>query len=446
MNIGIACYASVGGSGVVAAELARHLFAMGHQTHVISSDAPFRLREANGGVRFHRVDMPGYPVFLEPQYLLALANRLVQVSRACRLDIIHAHYAIPHAAAAYLAKQILAATAGGSRVPRVITTLHGTDVTILGADPSYRETVAFCIDQSDAVTAVSASLRDDTRGAMRVTSDIVVIPNFLDRTVYHRTTDSALRDRLCPRGHKLVMHVSNLRPVKQVGAVVRVFARIRQRVPARLLIVGEGPEQGRARQLIDELRIGEHVEWIGESQASPGCCRPPICSCCRRCRKASGCRRSRRWPVACRRWRRTSAGSPKSSPTASPACCTRPTMSRAWRTAPSRCSATNRCMPPWPRTRSVRRWSGSAPTASCHATPNSTNAPSTRVPPRTPAGDGVMADVDDERSRGAAPDRAGDAHSGQAAGRAAGAAAHQLVPPDLPTAALNSSNALSTGT
>lgn len=266
MNVGITCYASVGGSGVVAAELARHLVKLGHQTHVISSDAPFRLRDSDAGVRFHRVETPGYPVFLEPQYLLALANRLVQVARAYRLDIIHAHYAIPHAAAAYLARQILSATSDGSRVPRVITTLHGTDVTILGADPSYRETVAFCIDQSDAVTTVSASLRDDTKRQMRVTSDIVVIPNFLDATVYRRTPHPALRARLAPNGERLVTHMSNLRPVKQVDAVVRVFARIRGAVAARLLIVGEGPELARAEQLIDELNLRPHVELIGESQ------------------------------------------------------------------------------------------------------------------------------------------------------------------------------------
>ena len=266
MNIGIACYASVGGSGVVAAELARSLASRGHGLHVISSDAPFRLRESTAGVRFHRVDTPGYPVFLEPQYLLALANRLVQVARAYQLDIIHAHYAIPHAAAAYLARQILSATEDGCTVPRVVTTLHGTDVTILGADPSYRETVAFCIDQSDAVTAVSASLREDTRLQMRVSSDIVVIPNFLDDRIYRRVSDPMLRARLCPPDQKLVTHMSNLRPVKQIDAVVRVFARIRERVAARLLIVGEGPELARAQQLIAELHLRPHVELAGESQ------------------------------------------------------------------------------------------------------------------------------------------------------------------------------------
>ena len=265
MNIGIVCYASVGGSGVVASELARCLAGRGHRTHVISSDTPFRLRESDADVRFHRVETPGYPLFREPQYLLALANRLVQVAHAQRLDIIHAHYAIPHAAAAYLARQILAG-AGASQVPRTITTLHGTDVTILGSDPSYRETVAFCIDQSDAVTAVSASLRDDTKRDMPVKSDIVVIPNFLDCDFHRRAPDPALRARFCAPDEKLVAHISNLRPVKQVDAVVRVFAKIRERVPARLLIVGEGPELGRTEQLIDQLGVSAHVELIGEAQ------------------------------------------------------------------------------------------------------------------------------------------------------------------------------------
>jgi N-acetyl-alpha-D-glucosaminyl L-malate synthase BshA len=263
MNIGIVCYASVGGSGVVASELARCLAERGHQTHVISSDTPFRLRAPGPAIRFHRVETPGYPLFREPQYLLALANRLVQVSRTYHLDIIHAHYAIPHAAAAYLARQIL--TASGGSVPRTITTLHGTDVTILGADPSYRETVAFCVDQSDAVTAVSASLRDDTKREMPVRSAIEVIPNFLDCAFHRRAPNPTLRARLCPAGEKLVVHISNLRPVKQVDAVVQVFARVRERVASRLAIVGEGPELGKAEELIRKLGLSAHVEMIGET-------------------------------------------------------------------------------------------------------------------------------------------------------------------------------------
>ena len=156
MNIGIVCYASVGGSGVVATELATALAERGHQVHIISSEAPFRLRE-QAGLTFHRVETPTYPLFREPQYLLSLANKIVQVARAQALDIVHAHYAIPHAAAAYLARQIIADS--GRPAPAVVTTLHGTDITIVGSDPSYTETVAYCIEQSDAVTAVSESLK-----------------------------------------------------------------------------------------------------------------------------------------------------------------------------------------------------------------------------------------------------------------------------------------------
>jgi N-acetyl-alpha-D-glucosaminyl L-malate synthase BshA len=265
MNIAIVCYASVGGSGVVAAELAKCLAGRGHQVHVVSSEPPFRLRQFQPGVRFHRVETPGYPLFREPQYLLALANRLVDVSRTHGLDIIHAHYAIPHAAAAYLARQILASS-GQSSVPRTVTTLHGTDVTILGADPSYRETVAFCIDQSDAVTAVSASLRDDTRREMPVRRKIEVIPNFLDCCFRGRKENPELRARLCPpeRYDHLLTHISNFRPVKQVETVVRLFAQVRTRLRARLLLIGEGPDFPRVEYLVRELGLAEDVSMAGE--------------------------------------------------------------------------------------------------------------------------------------------------------------------------------------
>ena len=160
MNIGIICYASIGGSGIVATELGKMLASRGHHVHVLSSDMPVRLGDYQPGLSFHRVEDPSYPLFREPQYLLSLANKIVQVSRDEHLDIVHAHYAVPHATAAYLARQILAATNGGS-VPRVITTLHGTDITLLGADRSYSEIVAFSIQQSDGVTAVSESLKAD---------------------------------------------------------------------------------------------------------------------------------------------------------------------------------------------------------------------------------------------------------------------------------------------
>lgn len=268
MNIGIVCYASVGGSGAVAAELAKCLARRGHEVHVISSEPPFRLGDFHPAVRFHTVQVPGYPLFREPQYLLALANTLVRVSREHNLDIIHAHYAIPHAAAAYLAKQILSSAIGPSPIPTVITTLHGTDITLLGSDPSYSEAVAFCIDQSDGVTSVSESLKADTYQALPVRARIRVIPNFLDCEFYGRKPDPGLRERFCPRDRcqRLVSHVSNFRPVKRIEAVVEVFRRIREKIPARLLLVGEGPESPRAARLIRQLGLAEEVDTIGEQQ------------------------------------------------------------------------------------------------------------------------------------------------------------------------------------
>ena len=267
MNIGIVCYASVGGSGIVATELAKALAVRGHQVRLISSDPPFRLGEFQAGLVFHEVKTPGYPLFREPQYLLSLANKLVEVAREFDLDIIHAHYAIPHAVAAYLARQILSASTV-KKVPRVVTTLHGTDVTIIGSDESYSETAAFCIDQSDAVTAVSESLRQDTYRQLQVRADIRVIPNFLDCRQHRRLPDAGLGARYRNRDDptKLVIHVSNFRPVKRAEAVVRIFHRIRERVPARLLLIGDGPELPLARRAARELGVSADVDALGEQE------------------------------------------------------------------------------------------------------------------------------------------------------------------------------------
>jgi N-acetyl-alpha-D-glucosaminyl L-malate synthase BshA len=268
MHIGVVCYASVGGSGIVATELAKALARRGHQVHLVSTEPPFRLGEYEAGLAFHRVHTPTYPLFREPQYLLSLANKLVQLSREFSLDIIHAHYGIPHATAAYLAKQILMATNVDPAVPapRVITTLHGTDITLLGSDPSYSETVAFSIDQSDGVTAVSRSLRRDTYQALPIKSDIRVIPNFLECDVHRRRDMPELRARLCPpeKYDKLIIHLSNFRPVKRVDAVVQIFERIRKEVRAKLIFVGEGPELGRAMRMVHDLGLACDVEALGE--------------------------------------------------------------------------------------------------------------------------------------------------------------------------------------
>lgn len=263
MNIGIVCYASVGGSGVIATELARHLAARDHHVHVLSADLPFRLRENDGGVVFHRVETPAYPLFREPQYLLALSTRIVDVARTEGLDLVHAHYAVPHATAAWLATAILKSRDGAA--PKVVTTLHGTDITLIGSDPSYRETVAFSIEQSDAVTAVSESLRNDTLRDVAARRDIHVVPNFVDVDRYRRGADGTLRARLCGEGcDSLIVHVSNMRPVKRLEAVVEVFRLVRQEARARLILAGEGPELPAARSRLDELGLLPYVDFLGE--------------------------------------------------------------------------------------------------------------------------------------------------------------------------------------
>ncbi|MEO8257627.1 MAG: N-acetyl-alpha-D-glucosaminyl L-malate synthase BshA [Acidobacteriota bacterium] len=264
MNIGIVCYASIGGSGVIATELGKTLAVRGHGVHILSSDTPFRLGDYQPGLSFHRVETPAYPLFREPQYLLSLANKIVQVARAERLDIIHAHYAIPHATAAYLARQILAAPPLRRPPPKVITTLHGTDITLLGSDPSYSETVAFCIQQSDGVTAVSESLKADTRRELGVDRDIRVIPNFLDCSVHRRIAVPDLRSRFARADEKIVIHVSNFRPVKRVAAAVEVFGRIRAQTRAQLLMVGDGPDMGEAVQRTRALGLTDDVHFVGE--------------------------------------------------------------------------------------------------------------------------------------------------------------------------------------
>ena len=265
MNIGIVCYASVGGSGIIATELAMSLAARGHDVHLISTDTPFRMQEYQPRLWFHRVNTPAYPLFREPQYVISLATRIVQLVREFRLDVVHAHYAVPHATAAYLAKEIMKAAPDVPVVPRIITTLHGTDITLVGRDPSYAETVAFSIGQSDAVTAVSESLKADTCRTLAVQREVTVIPNFLDCHIYRRIPHPELRARLCPPPfEKLVMHASNFRPVKRVTAVVDVFARIVRQVPARLLLVGDGPDLGLALDRAKRLGIAHAVEALGE--------------------------------------------------------------------------------------------------------------------------------------------------------------------------------------
>jgi L-malate glycosyltransferase len=267
MNVGIVCYASMGGSGIVATELGKALAARGHEVHVISADQPFRLGTFNPGLAFHQVQTPSYPLFREPQYLLSLANTIVRLSREHDLDIVHAHYAVPHATAAVLARQVLAAS-GSRRPPKIVTTLHGTDITVVGADPSYSEIVAYSIAESDGVTAVSDSLRETTCRELSLERPIDVIPNFLDCDTYHRSPAPALRARYT-RGdpeRRVVMHISNFRPVKRVDSVVQIFARIAARLPAVLLLVGDGPEIPVARRVAAQLGVGDRVQYLGAQE------------------------------------------------------------------------------------------------------------------------------------------------------------------------------------
>ena len=264
MNVGIICYASMGGSGIVATELAKALADRGHQVHVISADQPFRLNTFHPGLVFHQVHTPSYPLFREPQYVIGLANTVVQVAREQGLDIVHAHYAVPHATAAVLARQVL--TASGGRGPRVVTTLHGTDITVVGADPSYSEIVAFSIDQSDGVTAVSESLRGATCRELAVHRRIDVIPNFLDCHTYHRIAVPDLRRRYADEGTSVEMHLSNFRPVKRIDSVVEVFAQIARRVPAVLLLAGDGPEVATARRVARQLDVAAKVHLLGAQE------------------------------------------------------------------------------------------------------------------------------------------------------------------------------------
>ena len=264
MRIGIVCYATVGGSGVVATELAHALAGRGHDVHLVSAELPFRWRWGTPGLSFERVDTPSYPLFREPQYLLALTNTLVRVSRRHKLDLIHAHYAVPHATAAYLADRILSADPGTP--PKTLTTLHGTDITLVGSDPSYASVVGFSIDASDGVTAVSESLKRDTTAALGVRRDIHVIPNFLDCAEYRRRPDPELRARLCPPGdcEAIVMHISNFRSVKRTSMVLDIFARIRRQVPARLVMVGDGPDRLAVERQAAEAGLSELVDFVGE--------------------------------------------------------------------------------------------------------------------------------------------------------------------------------------
>ncbi|MEQ1857752.1 MAG: N-acetyl-alpha-D-glucosaminyl L-malate synthase BshA, partial [Longimicrobiales bacterium] len=260
MKIGITCYPTYGGSGAVATELGLALAERGHEIHFVTYAQPFRLVGLHERVFYHEVEMEDYPLFEYPPYSLALAVALHDTARREDLDILHMHYAIPHAAAAYLAKQMLAA----ERDIKIVTTLHGTDITLVGLHPSFRAITRFSILQSDGLSAVSQFLKNETVRDFSVPEHrIDVIPNFVDTDVWRRDREPCHRSKLAPDGQKIVMHVSNFRAVKRVQDVVAVFAKIRAKVKARLVLVGDGPERPRALQLAADLGLGDDVLYLG---------------------------------------------------------------------------------------------------------------------------------------------------------------------------------------
>jgi N-acetyl-alpha-D-glucosaminyl L-malate synthase BshA len=264
MRIGIVCYPTFGGSGVVATELGKGLAAKGHQVHFITYNQPQRLDFLNENVFFHEVRFEHYPLFEYPPYETALASKMVDVVKHEKLDLLHVHYAIPHASAAYMARQILASQ--GIRIP-VITTLHGTDITLVGKDPGYEPVVTFSINQSDGVTAVSADLARETESTFHISRHIEVIPNFIDLDRFRKQTREHFRLAICPAGEKLLVHTSNFRKVKRIGDVLQMFALLRKKMPAKLLLVGDGPERQKLEIQCRDLHLEQDVRFLGKLDA-----------------------------------------------------------------------------------------------------------------------------------------------------------------------------------
>ncbi len=261
MKIGIVCYPTFGGSGVVATELGKGLAKIGHEVHFITYRQPTRLDFFSENLYYHEVDIKSYPLFDFPPYELALASKLVSVVKYEKLDLLHVHYAIPHASAAYMAKQILKEQ--GIHIP-VVTTLHGTDITLVGKDPSYEPVVTFSINQSDGVTAVSEDLKRETYEYFDIKRDIEVIYNFIDLDRFKRQKKEHFKLAICPNGEKLMVHTSNFRKVKRVEDVIRVFFEVRKEIPAKLLLVGDGPERDKMERLCRELGTCDDIRFLGK--------------------------------------------------------------------------------------------------------------------------------------------------------------------------------------
>jgi N-acetyl-alpha-D-glucosaminyl L-malate synthase BshA len=259
LKIGIVCYPTFGGSGVVATELGKALAEKGHEIHFITYSQPVRLGSLRKNVRYHEVNVSDYPLFLYPPYELVLASKMVDVAKHEGLDLLHVHYAIPHASAAYMAKQILKRE--GINLP-VITTLHGTDITLLGRDASFEPVISFAINESDAVTAVSQSLRTDTYKLFGINIDIEVIPNFLNPNLIDEEIVKEIREEYAPDGVPMLIHISNFRPVKRVMDVMEIYKRVNELKPSILIMVGDGPDRSKAEQFAREHQLN-NVVFVG---------------------------------------------------------------------------------------------------------------------------------------------------------------------------------------
>jgi len=263
-KIGIVCYPTYGGSGVVATELGMALASKDHEVHFISYSQPFRLDVFSNKINFHEVSVPDYPLFEYIPYEHNLTAKLVDVVLHEKLNLLHVHYAIPHASAALSAKQILAAQ--GIHIP-IITTLHGTDITLLGKDKSFKSVIEFAINNSDAVTAVSKSLKKETITSFKLEKKIQVIPNFIDSTLYKFENDKTLRRSFAKDSEKIIIHISNFRKVKRVQDVLKVFVKIRKEIPSKLLLIGDGPERLKMEQLCRNLDLCDNIRFIGKLKA-----------------------------------------------------------------------------------------------------------------------------------------------------------------------------------
>jgi N-acetyl-alpha-D-glucosaminyl L-malate synthase BshA len=264
MRIGIVCYPTFGGSGVLATELGKALAAKGHEVHFISYNQPARLDFFSENVFYHEVNIAKYPLFEYAPYETALAGKMVDIVQSAHLDVMHVHYAIPHASAALLAKQILAQN--GISIP-VVTTLHGTDITLVGREMTYEHVVSWSINQSDAVTAVSEDLKKQTYEHFKISRDIDVIPNFIDFGRFNKKPREHFKHMIAPNGEKIIIHTSNFRKVKRIDDVIAVFARIIEEIPAKLLLIGDGPERSHIEKVSREFNTCDWVTFLGKQEA-----------------------------------------------------------------------------------------------------------------------------------------------------------------------------------